>query len=386
MSRSDYIHDLIPDLTPCEVFSYYDGPKFYSCRDKGGQLFIIYWVDQDEKSNSWLYLKISNDRYTLLKNGNITILNSLSHPEEGFAYLVKTYGANYSVEEIEASEILEEWLPDATDTLDIATPSLPKKTKSARDFSASTLRQVLDLAFERLNNSFEFGCGKLGKLLDATQNTLYALSCDQKSDVRRVPEEVKYQSEFLVTDVFASSFGVRLQSRTSDLFADGKVARAAESLAELLTSSAAPEAITESLKNYNVLTRSRFKHLIRVLVDAEISLKTDWGSPSGKSITSRTTHNELTRTLTALDRTDEATTQKTERPGKLVGVDVESDFFAIMLEDREIIKGRLAKSLVNQRFEIPSKVVATLEETCVIDPLTEKEKWSYVLVDIHEMP
>ena len=88
--------------------------------------------------------------------------------------------------------------------------------------------------------------------------------------------------------------------------------------------------------------------------------------------------------MNALDRTDEATTQRTERPGKLVGVDVESDFFALMLEDKEVIKGRLAKGLVNHHFEIPSMVVASLEETCVIDSLTEREKWSYVLINVRE--
>lgn len=386
MSRSDYIESLIPDLTPYEIFDYYDGPRFYSCRDRVGQLFIVYWVEEDERSNSWLYLRISQERYSALKNGNITIASSLSQPEEGVAYLVKTYsGNNYSVEEINKSMIADDWLPEPTDALNIATPTLPERTKTAREFSESSLRQVLDLAFERLNNSFELGCGKLGRLLDATQNTLYALACNPKSDVRRVPEEIKYRSEFLVTGVFASSFGIRLQSRTADLFSNDESARAAETLAVLLTDSSIPEVLAENLKSFNVLTRSRFKYLVRVLVDSEVSVKTDWGSPSGRSITSHTSFNDLARTLNVLDRTDEAVTQTTERPGKLVGVDVESDFFALMLEDREVIKGRLAKHLESRHFEVPSRIVAKLEEACVIDPLTEREKWSYTLLDLREL-
>lgn len=384
MSRSDYLKYLLPDLAPVEVFDYYDGPKFYSSKDKTGQLFIVYWVEEENDSNSWLYLRISNERYVQLKNGILTISNALSQPEEGFAYLVKTTNSQSFVSQLTSSEILSEWLPPQEDKLLIPTPSLPEKLDSARDLSSKTLRQVLDLAFERTANSYELGCGRLGKLLDATQNALFALACDQKSDVRRVPEDIKYQSELLVTGVFASSFGVRLQSRTSDLFSSDRAAYATEMLAILLSDSVAPEVITESLKNCNVLTRSRFKHLIRVLVDAEVSIKTDWGSPSGKSVSSRTSYNELVRTLIALDRTDEATTQKTERSGKLVGVDVESDFFALMLEDKEVIKGRLAKDLVHHHFEIPSMVVANLEETCVIDPLTERERWSYELVQLRE--
>lgn len=384
MSRSEYIREIIKDLKPVEVFDFYDEPTFYSCQDKTGQLYIVYWADQEQESKSWLYIKISKERYVQLKNGNITIFNALSQPEEGFAYIVKAADSDYSVSQLECVNIQIEWLPPQDDKLSIPTPSLPEKLNSAREISLATLRQVLDLAFERTANYYELGCGRLGKLLDATQNTLFALACDQKYDIRRVPEEIKYQSEALVTGLFASSFGVRLQSRTADLFSGDKAATASELLATLLSDSVAPEVVTERLKSFNVLTRSRFKHLIRVLVEAEVSLKTDWGSPSGKSISSRTSHRELARTLAALDRTDEATTQKTERPGKLVGVDVESDFFALMLEDKEIIKGRLAKSLVSHHFEIPSMVVANLEETCIIDPLTEREKWSYVLVNVRE--
>ncbi len=384
MSRAEYVREIISELTPVEVFDFYDGPTFYSCQDKTGQLFIVYWADEELETKSWLYIRISKDRYVQLKNGNITIFDALSRPEEGFAYVVKTINSAFSVSQLESTEIPHEWLPPQDDKLLLPTPSLPEKINSAKEIASATLRQVLDLAFERAANHYEIGCGRLGKLLDATQNTLFALACDQKSDVRRVPEEIKYQSEVLVTGLFASSFGVRLQSRTSDLFAGDRVATATEMLATLLSDSVVPEVITEKLMSFNVLTRSRFKHLIRVLVEAEVSIKTEWGSPSGKFISSRTSHRELVRTLNALDRTDEATTQETERPGKLVGVDVESDFFALMLEDKEVIKGRLAKGLANHQFEIPSMVVANLEETCVIDPLTEREKWSYVLINVRE--
>lgn len=381
MARSDYIESLIPELTPYEIFDFYDGPKFYSCEDRLGQLFIVYWVEENEDSNSWLYLRISQDRYRALKNGAIPIAASLADPEEGFSYLVKTYGDHYSVTELTKSEIAFEWLPDASDVLCIPTATLPEKSKSAHQLSESINRQVLDLAFEKLNHSFEFGCGKLGKLLDAIQNALYALASDQHTNIRRVSEETKVNSEFFVTGVFASSFGVRLQPRSNYFMPEDDSMRAAEALSNLLTDSAVPEVLAEQLKTFNVLTRSRFKHLVKVLVDSEVSLKTDWGSPSGKSVTSRTSFNELLQTLNLLEHTDEAVSQKSERQGKLVGVDVESDFFAIMLDDKEVIKGKLAKNLAGRHFDVPSRIVANLQETCLIDPLTEKEKWSYVLLD-----
>lgn len=385
MSRSEVIKDTIKDLMPVEVFDFYDAPTFYSCQDKAGQLYVVYWVEEDQDSRSWLYLKISGKRYSEMRRGNITIHRVLSQPEEGYVYLVRAASSGLAVSQLDTSGILPDWLPPEGDRLAIPTSSLPAKTESAKEAAFATLRHVLDLAFERPANKYEIGCGRLGRLLDAVQNTLYSLACGQDANTRRVPDEVKHESEALVTGLFTSSFGIRLQSRTSDMFSGDKAAISTEQLALLLGDAKVPELISERLKEFNVLTRSRFKHLIRMLVEAEVSLKTDWGSPGGGSISSQTSYRELARTLAALDRTDEATTQKVERVGKLVGVDVESDFFALMLEDREIIKGRLAKKLVNRHFEIPSLVVAGLEETCVIDPLTEREKWTYVLIEFREI-
>lgn len=111
MPRSEYIRELIPDLKPVEVFDFYDEPTFYSCQDKTGQLFIVYWADEENESKSWLYIKISKERYVQLKNGNITIFSALSQPEEGFAYLVKAVNSDYSVSQLECASILTEWLP-----------------------------------------------------------------------------------------------------------------------------------------------------------------------------------------------------------------------------------------------------------------------------------
>ena len=47
-----------------------------------------------------------------------------------------------------------------------------------------------------------------------------------------------------------------------------------------------------------------------------------------------------------------------------------------------ILKGKLSKQLEVDRFEVPSFVRATIEETCIINPLTDYEKWAYTLIDL----
>lgn len=385
MAQANYLLDVVRELTPIEVFDFYDGPRFYSCRDLVGQLYLVYWVDETPEAASWLYLRISLDRYASLKHGEIAIAKALSDPEEGRAFVVSVSGDQIAAEEIKASQIDPEWLPDPDDRLSLANPSLPEKLVSAVDVARSTNRQVFDIAFDKLSNTYEIGCGKLGRLLDSIQNTIYALSCDPHADVRRVPEEIKYKSEVLVTGLFASSFGVRLQSKGSDFFSSDETARAIQTLNELLASLVVPETISEELHRRNILARSRFKHLLGVMIESGVSIKTDWGSPIGGSMQARATYDEIKLAYQKLAATDKSTSRVVERQANMVGVDVRNDFFALIVEENEIIKGKLAKSLLNRQFEVPSQILAKLEETCVIDPLTDREKWTYVLLDVQNV-
>jgi hypothetical protein len=186
----------------------------------------------------------------------------------------------------------------------------------------------------------------------------------------------------LVTDLFAGSFGVRLQSKTTDLFGDDETTTSIQSLVKLIEETDNPKHLSASLHKLNILARSRFKHLLRVMVEAQVSLKAEWGSPSGKGHQTKASFLNITQSLQLLEAAEESTTRIVNRKGRLVGVDVQSDFFALVLEDGDQIKGKLAKDLLHMRFEVPSFITATVEETSIIDPLTDRERWSYRLVDM----
>ena len=65
-----------------------------------------------------------------------------------------------------------------------------------------------------------------------------------------------------------------------------------------------------------------------------------------------------------------------------MGLIVQSDFFAVVLEDGDVVKGKLARGLATRHFEVPSLIKAKLEETSVVDPLTDRENWTYTLLDV----
>jgi hypothetical protein len=383
MLSADEMREVVTRLAPVEVFDYYDGPRFYSCRDVAGQLYLVYWVDESEQhGSSWLYLKVSPERYAAVKRGHISVAEALSNPEEGLVFLVSGRERNLVANRVEKSQIEAEWLPDNDYRLELDEAALPSKSLTAKDLAQRAHRQVLDIAFEKASNTYEMAAGKLGRVLDSLQNTIYALSCPPDMALRRVPEEVKFRSEVLVTGLFASSFGVRLQTRGSDLFGNDDTAAAIESLTKLFATMGKPDVVTEHLRSLNVLARSRFKHLLHMLVDAHVAVKADWGNTDGRELVAHATYDELSQILRRIEATENASTQIVERDARLVGVDVQSDFFALVIEEGEVIKGKLARALATRHFEVPSVIRVKIEETCVIDPLTDKEKWSYVLLDV----
>jgi hypothetical protein len=126
MTRRDDLRQLIRGLTPVEVFDYYDGPRFYSCQDVVGQLYLVYWADESEAGTSWLYVRISAERYAALKRGDVAIAYALSKPEDDTVLVVLSGAQEFVVEQLKPAEIAHDWLPDPQDRLAIDHATLPE--------------------------------------------------------------------------------------------------------------------------------------------------------------------------------------------------------------------------------------------------------------------
>ncbi|MFZ6755520.1 DUF6575 domain-containing protein [Undibacterium sp. Dicai25W] len=384
--ESNYLKNIISSLVPWEILDYYDGPRFYSCKDSAGQIFIVFWANEIENTDYWLYLKVSHERYLALKNGQLSIRFILTKPEENLEYLVIKSGANFSFQTITPEQIDSSWLPDENDFLNIPTSSLPEKLTSARDIAQASHRQALDIAFVRKENPYEISCGVLGKALDAIQNLVNALACGSDTNIRRIPEDIKYQNELAVTGLFASSFGIRLQTNRNQLIDDEETKKVNKILTTLITHLDDPDTLLAEIRKHNVLARSRFKHLLTIIVDAGFSLKADWSNQFGDSLSAIASYDEMKNSLSKMNLQEGALTRINEYECKLVGIDIESDFFAVMTNEGDLLRGKLVKQLEGKQFEVPSRIIARIEESCIINPLTDSEKWLYTLLDVRPIP
>ena len=70
------------------VLQYYDGPRLLLQRSLAGQLFLAWWSDSDECADRWVYLPVSESRLHATLSGEITDLDALSNPEDGYLFVV----------------------------------------------------------------------------------------------------------------------------------------------------------------------------------------------------------------------------------------------------------------------------------------------------------
>ena len=234
MTEVNFLEKIISTLIPIDVFYSYDGPKFYSCRDKVGQKFLVYWVDENEFGNIWMYSRVSNERLMALKKGFISVKDALAQPEEGFIFLVASKIDGFNISQVMASDIPLDWLPLADEYLKIDAQTLPDKDLSAIELANRSKREVLDISLIKGSNSYEISCSNLGHILNATQNVVNSLMYPLESSVKKIPEFVRHKAELSVTALFAGSFGIRLQTKGSDLVSGGDVSNALEGLGKLL--------------------------------------------------------------------------------------------------------------------------------------------------------
>jgi hypothetical protein len=386
MSQHNYLNNEIKNLKPWEIFDFFEGPRFYSCKSQTGQTYLVHWVDDINDSDVWLYQKVSFEKYCALKNNKIDIRSCFENLEEGFSYLVTVASENeFNIDLIKPEQYDPEWLPDEGVFLeyDIPSTTLPQNIVGIQEAALANSRQVLDLAFSKTHQTYEIASDALGKILTTVQNYLYSSACANDINVRKIPEHIKDENMLMVSGLFASSFGVRLQGKNSDLFSGSNQNQNLQRFMELLAATEESSRILKEVKGYNLLSRARYKAVLQELVAAGVSIKAEWSDPYGNFKASRIPFHQIKESLRQLEDGESSDTQTVKYEAiRLVGVDIENDFFAVVKNDGELVKGKLDKSLESYQFNVPSIVKATIEETCKINPVTDKEKWSYKLVEI----
>ncbi|HDU8042129.1 TPA: hypothetical protein RGJ92_003329 [Cronobacter sakazakii] len=72
-----------------KVYEFFEEPRFFSVENEVNSLFIVYWIGEDDESDSWFVVPISPARLELIERKRIDIRDALINQEQHFFYELK---------------------------------------------------------------------------------------------------------------------------------------------------------------------------------------------------------------------------------------------------------------------------------------------------------
>lgn len=128
-------------LTIQEVLFEHDGPRAFIAEDKAGNFFLANQVDEDDYTETFLYVPVSRKRLHRIRKGDIPFRQAFTDSETGTLYQVTTDYSSEAVSEkrvkpISDTDINDDVLPDAEvfltrDELIIEDNSWPRQNADA---------------------------------------------------------------------------------------------------------------------------------------------------------------------------------------------------------------------------------------------------------------
>ena len=111
-------HSQLGRLEYLEIFTYYDRPCLFSCRNEARQIYLAVWVDEVNTHNRWIYAPISPYGLDRLKKSCVDIRSAFTHTCSGYVYDVKISQRNICcVEYLCCSDLTDDLLPVAGEFL-----------------------------------------------------------------------------------------------------------------------------------------------------------------------------------------------------------------------------------------------------------------------------
>ena len=107
-----------------EVYTYYDQPVLFSCKNAAGHLYLVLAADEKDQYETWLYAAVSVERLNHIRSGAIDLHDAFADTEDGFLLQVMVpYDDQtpFRPEPIQSNQISEEMLPIPGERLNLKT-------------------------------------------------------------------------------------------------------------------------------------------------------------------------------------------------------------------------------------------------------------------------
>lgn len=89
MSNIFLQNTMLGTLSYKRVYEFYEEPRFFSVENEVNTLFVVYWIDEDDYSDSWYIIPVSPSRLEMIERKRICIRDALTNQEQPFFYQVQ---------------------------------------------------------------------------------------------------------------------------------------------------------------------------------------------------------------------------------------------------------------------------------------------------------
>ena len=241
-----------------EVYDFHDTPLFVACRNPSGSLYFAVAVNEPEGADGWLYVSVSQERFTHVRSGAIDLHTAFSQPENEVVYLVTVPAeeAGEAVVKVLAPNLLtDDLLPARGEVLRLPTETLPQ-LETAEELARRTLRDIVGFklklpAFLRSEAPAKLLGSFLAGVQEDTVNAIAQVRRGEQARRGTFARQMLALNELAVMRAGGGSFAIVLASSAPPtLFADQVATEASNTLEEflgLLSVSGAVRTITEAL-------------------------------------------------------------------------------------------------------------------------------------------
>lgn len=381
--------DLLGTLYIDEVFFFYEEPQVFNCESKTGQKYLALLTDMDIKE--WLLVPLSEAQLSLLKSNRISIREAYINPEDNLIWKVINNGNtnNATATKILPTDLIESDLPEADVYIDYTSDELmPIINNDLVEIAQKEKRDILDLILLASGQHIrEIPCETLGDVISTSQQILYTLSMRNDTLKGRIPNEIRNKNTIVAVGTFAASFGVRFKSPgLSNLFGETEVTSTIKMFADLLNTKNDENTLKEMLQNHSKKTTFKYRHLMKILLQADVGLKVRIASPNSYNSNINLTTDDILKNLNLLDGEIKDFVSIEKMYGNMVGIHVDKKTFAFKSIDDENIIGKLSENFDGVTFEVPKYVEAEIERRVTFNEVTNEEKYIYTLLSINDNP
>ncbi len=376
-----------------EVYEFYDKPVLFTCRNELNHLFLSVLVEENVDEGTWLYVPLSERRFSQIRSGGIDLHDAFAESETGFVYVVKSLVTTDEFTEIiniPTSNLTDESLPKKGENLQIKTETYPRLDVPTRIKAEQSKRIVLRLSFEFQNvYRTEAPAKFLGEVLRTVQDAINSIGQAKKEDATTrgaIPRNILFNNELLVQGMGAGSFELELVSANHvNLLDEADIEDAIEELVQLINIGSNADPLKEKLLTLKLRVAGNYLEFLQSISKNTQNIKMEWASPrvtrgGNGAISSLTAKSAIS--IIQLGAEDEVSYK--DVIGSLEGGSLRNKTFEFEVSDKEKFTGKVSNEAMKQveGAILGNSYKASLRVIQTLKPMTGEVEIKYELLEL----